>query len=102
MAEAHAEIVRIGYIGSYARGDWGPGSDVDVIILVAASKEPPIRRAAAWDALDLPVPADLFVYTLEEWEKLQSTRFGEVVEREAVWVYQRGGEGSHVESESGK
>jgi len=87
MAEAYSEIVRIGYIGSYARGDWGPGSDVDLVILVETSAGALIRRAV--DALDLPVPADLFVYTVEEWEGVRPTRFGQMVEREAVWVYVR-------------
>ena len=28
------DVLRIGYFGSYARGDWGVGSDLDLIIIL--------------------------------------------------------------------
>ena len=28
------DILRVGYFGSYARGDWGVGSDLDLVIIV--------------------------------------------------------------------
>ena len=34
------DIVRLGYFGSYARGDWGVGSDLDLVIIVENSDEP--------------------------------------------------------------
>src|SRR3972149_6453282 len=48
------ELRRVGYFGSYARGDWGPGSDLDVMIVVAASGEPMARRPLAWGLTGLP------------------------------------------------
>jgi hypothetical protein len=45
------------------------GSDLDVVILVSATDTPWERRAAEWDLTDLPVPADVLVYTVEEWER---------------------------------
>ena len=55
----------------------GVGSDVDVVIVVAASDEPFERRALRWDVTELPVPADVLVYTEHEWESLpQQGRFG--------------------------
>jgi len=33
-AEERKEILQIGYFGSYARGDWGVGSDLDIIIIL--------------------------------------------------------------------
>ncbi len=32
QVQQRPEIVRLGYFGSYARGDWGVGSDLDLIV----------------------------------------------------------------------
>jgi len=83
-------VVRVGYFGSYARGDWGPGSDLDVIMIVRDSEESFERRAARWDTTELPVPVELLVYTQAEWERLgPASRFYQTVMREAIWVYVR-------------
>jgi len=88
---SHFDVMRIGYLGSYARGDWGVGSDLDLIIVVESSDQPFERRASKWDATELPVPADVLVYTDEEWQSLeQKGRFYQTVTQEAVWVYIRG------------
>ena len=63
------EVRRIGYFGSYARGDWGVGSDLDIIVIIERSSESFERRAARWDTLELPVPADLLIYTAAEWKQ---------------------------------
>jgi predicted nucleotidyltransferase len=85
-----AEITRVGYFGSYARGDWGVGSDLDLVIIVERAEEPFERRAARWDTTELPVPVELLVYTQAEWEGLaQRSRFYQTVMREAIWVYVR-------------
>jgi nucleotidyltransferase-like protein len=88
-APRHAELLRLGYFGSYARGDWGPGSDVDLVAVVAASPLPFERRAVAWDLLPLPVPADLLVYTAAEWDALLASgqRFARTLERDVLWVW---------------
>ncbi len=33
------EVLRIGYFGSYARGDWGVGSDLDLLVIVTEAEE---------------------------------------------------------------
>ena len=88
-AQQRPDILRIGYIGSYARGDWGVGSDLDLIIVVERCEQPFWRRALEWDLASLPVPADLLVYTREEWQALatQGGQFYHAVEQEAIWVY---------------
>lgn len=40
MAGARKDILQIGYFGSYARGDWGVGSDLDLTVIVESSSKP--------------------------------------------------------------
>jgi len=89
-AQSHGEVRRIGYFGSYARGDWGVGSDLDVIIIVESSQQAFERRGSAWDLTEFPVPVDVLVYTEKEWQSLvQQGRFASSVLNEAVWVFVR-------------
>ncbi len=83
-------IIRLGYFGSYARGDWGVGSDLDLVAIVDRASEPFERRSLTWDLSSLPVPAELLVYTSTEWQSLQKEggRFARTLEQETVWVYE--------------
>jgi uncharacterized protein len=83
-------MLRIGYVGSYARGDWGVGSDLDLVVVVASSSLPFTNRSSEWDVTALPVPVDLRIYTEQEWQALMQSRsrFSRVILQEAVWVYQ--------------
>ncbi len=88
VARQREEVRCIGYFGSYARGDWGVGSDLDLVIVVDETDQPFEKRSAEWDVLELHVPADVLVYTREEWEALpQEGRFYQTLMRETVWVY---------------
>ena len=87
---ARGDVRRVGYFGSYARGDWGVGSDLDVIIIVAAAHLPFERRGVEWDLTELPVPADVLVYTEDEWNQgAGGARLHETVAREGIWVFER-------------
>jgi len=78
----------VGCIGSYARGQWGVGSDVDVVVVVQDSALPFAARGREWDVTDLPVPADPLIYTAEEWQGIDpDSRFGRALAQEAVWFY---------------
>lgn len=82
------DVLRIGVFGSYARGDWGVGSDLDLFIIVRDSVQPFDRRPAEWDTSELPVPTDLLVYTEHEWRDMnREGRFSDTLRREVVWVY---------------
>ena len=87
-AARHPGLLRLGYFGSYARGEAGVGSDLDLIAVVESSSEPFERRALAWDLNTLPVPAELLVYTRLEWERLQQQggRFARTLKEEARWL----------------
>jgi predicted nucleotidyltransferase len=84
----HPGLLRLGYFGSYARGDWGVGSDLDLIAVVEGSASPFERRALEWETSMLPVPAEIVIYTREEWERLrrEAGRFFRTIDREAVWL----------------
>jgi predicted nucleotidyltransferase len=81
--------LRLGYFGSYARGDWGVGSDLDLVVVVSESHRPFAERALDFDVAGLPVPAELLVYTDTEWRELEQRhdRFAERLRAETVWVY---------------
>lgn len=83
LARRRPEIERIGYFGSYARGSWGVGSDVDLVVVVTTSEERFERRSLPYDASKLPVDADVLVYTPAELAT-KGSFLGEV-----VWVYRR-------------
>lgn len=91
-AEVHPEVVRVGYFGSYARGNWGVGSDLDLVVVVSTIEETWERRTGGWDLSRLPVPADLLVYSQAEWDRLtqDSNRFARVLTDEVVWVFLSG------------
>ncbi|MFW6162635.1 MAG: nucleotidyltransferase family protein [Planctomycetota bacterium] len=81
------DVVAVGCFGSYARGDWGVGSDLDLVIIIEDSDEPFERRYAQWNLDDLPVPADVLTYTLAEWDAMDpSSRFRARLDREAQWL----------------
>lgn len=88
VVKTRKDVLSIGYFGSYARGDWGVGSDLDLIIIVKDSQHPFMRRASEWDITELPVPADVLVYTEEEWQGLlRQGQFSKRIMQEIVWVY---------------
>lgn len=81
-------LVALGYFGSYARGDQGVGSDLDLVLVVKASDLPPWQRPIRLPLEELPVPAEALIYTLEEWQALagQSPRFARTLREETRWL----------------
>jgi uncharacterized protein len=82
------ELRRLGYFGSYARADWGVGSDLDLVAIVTSADARRDRRALDWDLTGLPVAAEIVVYTEDEWQALVAAggRFVRTLEAETVWV----------------
>ncbi len=75
---------------STARGDWGVGSDLDIVVLVHAADLPFERRPMRYDSTELPVPSDVLVYTVEEWASaIDRPGLPRTAAAEAVWVYRR-------------
>jgi len=61
------------------------GSDLDVVVIVDRAEDQFETRGASVDASSLPVPADVLVYTSDEWATLRG-RMREVLREEVVWV----------------
>lgn len=81
-------LLAVGVFGSYARGDYGVSSDLDLLLILSSSPLPFERRMALLPLESLPVPAEALVYTLEEWCALprRSPRLAQTLEREVVWI----------------
>ena len=84
----HPRLKALGYFGSYARGDAGVGSDLDLVAIVTGSDVPFERRALDWDLSGLPLPAEILVYTEQEWQDLMAGegRFAHMIKTETVWL----------------
>jgi predicted nucleotidyltransferase len=91
LASGRPDVLRIAYFGSYARGDWGVGSDLDLLILVESSQKPFLDRPLDFDLSSLPVPAEVLVYTESEWDALpaQSPRFYATLLRDSIPIFTR-------------
>ena len=47
VGRSRKDVQRIGYFGSYARGDWEVGSDLDLIVIVRDSHQPLERKGGS-------------------------------------------------------
>lgn len=85
-AAADPQIVRVVLFGSYARGDWGVGSDADVLIELARCDRPPIARLGLVPDPPGVVPVDLMIRTTGELELMrrEGYRFTRVLEAEGI------------------
>ena len=85
----YPEIIRLGYFGSFARDNWGVGSDLDLIAIIQDSAIAFERRPLTWNLDMLPVPADILIYTRKEWQDMlkKGGRFVDMIEKEAVWIW---------------
>lgn len=76
-------ILRVGVFGSYARGDCGVGSDLDLVVIL---REP--GPGQTWDVTRLPVPAEVVTFDEARWERLsrEPTGIARTIAREALWL----------------
>ena len=90
-AKRRQDLIALGYFGSYARGDAGFASDLDLIAIVQRDDRPAMDRAGDWSTEKLPIPTDLLVYTADEWARLQAEngRFARTLNAEARWLVKR-------------
>jgi uncharacterized protein len=82
------EIIKLGYFGSFAKGNWGVGSDLDLIAIIEDSTIAFERRPLTWNFDMLPVPTDILIYTKKEWQDMRDKggKFVDMIEKEAIWL----------------
>jgi predicted nucleotidyltransferase len=93
LVRRRGDVLGVAYIGSYARGDWGVGSDLDLVLVIKQSQQRFWNRASELDLVELPVPAEAITYTADEWRVLagEGGRFFRTVRDEGVWLYRAPG-----------
>jgi len=81
-------VEKVGLFGSYATDTYGPRSDADLLILLAASDKPFRDRVPDFLPSQLSVPCDVFPYTTGEIESLQrnDSPWIKHVLKEVVWL----------------
>jgi hypothetical protein len=59
-----------------------------LIAIVSESETPFERRSLGWDPSALPPPAEVLIYTEQEWRNLiaDGGRFARMIETETVWL----------------
>ena len=66
LLAAHPEVEEIVVFGSFAEGNWAPGSDLDVFVVLSRSPKTVRDRIPELLPGAFPVGVDLFPYTREE------------------------------------
>ncbi len=84
----HAEVEEVVVFGSFANGNYSPGSDVDVFILLNRSSKSVRERIPEYLPGAFPVGVDLFPFTKEEVQSLGSSPILREV-RKSKWRYRR-------------
>ena len=78
-----SRVLAVGVFGSYARGNAGVGSDLDLVVIVRDGSGAPL-----FDATGLPVPADVVVFEEARWAlaRAQATGIARTIAGEARWM----------------
>ena len=82
------EVEEIVVFGSFEKGNYAPGSDVDIFILLSSSDRSVRDRIPQLLPDTFPVGVGLFPYTREEVTALEPSSLLDTV-RESRWRYQR-------------
>ncbi|MFP4029750.1 MAG: nucleotidyltransferase domain-containing protein [Candidatus Brocadiia bacterium] len=89
VLSAQPDVERIIIFGSFARGESGERSDLDILVIQQTDKRF-LERVDELYQLILPrLDVDLLVYTPEEWECIREQRnFGKRIEKEGRTIYE--------------
>lgn len=82
------ELEEIVVFGSMAEGNYAPGSDIDVLLVLSRSEDPVWERVPRLLPRSFPVPVDLFPYTREELARRRDSPVVATAQR-SRWRYCR-------------
>jgi Nucleotidyltransferase domain len=88
LMASNRSVQEIVVFGSFERGNYGPGSDVDVFVLLTHSDKSIRDRIPDLLPLEFPVPMDVFPYTTDEVEALKPSPVLDAVAASG-WRYKR-------------
>jgi hypothetical protein len=88
LLAARPEVEEIVVFGSFETGNYAPGSDLDVFIVLSRSDRPVRERIRELLPGPFPVPMDIFPYTRAEMASLTPSLLLEAVAR-SRWTYRR-------------
>ncbi len=83
-----ADVQEIVVFGSFEQETWAPGSDLDVLIVLAGAVLPPRDRVPALLPGAFPVPVDIFPFTRAELATRQDSPVVAAAAR-SRWRYTR-------------
>lgn len=91
LAERCSEVEQVQLFGSLARGDAVPGSDADILVVLAKAALPFAQRASRYALTGCGIGVDVFAYTRVELKQLaaQRPRFHRAMLDEGIALYQR-------------
>ena len=91
VAVEHPGLERVALFGSYGRGDAGVGSDLDLLLIDAASRGPQHQRLLAWPLAELPLSCDALVLTPTEHAELlaSGSAMAAALQRDSRWLWHR-------------
>ena len=70
LTRERPEVLRVILFGSVARGDAVPGSDVDLLVVLAHNDKPFLDRIALYKPEGVPLGVDVFPYTEGELDRM--------------------------------
>ncbi len=90
ILSAQPNVLRVVVFGSFARGESGERSDLDIVVIQETDKRF-LERVDELYQLILPrLDVDLLVYTPEEWRSLRNNRtFAKRIQKEGRTIYEQ-------------
>ena len=91
LLESRADVIEVSLFGSLVRGNYAPGSDADIYILLTEDTRKITDRIPEFLGYfsKVGIPIEVFPYTLEETEKMSEGSFIKTIQREKVILSSR-------------